>query len=82
LVAGNSLQGKLGLPQLGRRPAIVAVLMLACEEREAGRGGTARLKTFLLRVPLLWLIAEHGTSWAAGHSLAAPLESVAPSFRH
>jgi len=51
---------------LGSGPAIVAVLMVACEEREAGRGGTARLKTFLLLVPLLWLIVLLGTSWATG----------------
>jgi hypothetical protein len=51
---------------LGGGPAIVAVLMVACEEQEAGRSRTARLKTFLLLLPLLWLVVVLCTSWATG----------------
>jgi len=51
---------------LGGGPAIVALLMVASEEHEAGRNGTARLRAFLLLAALLWLILVLDTSWTAG----------------
>lgn len=51
------------LLHLGGGPAIIAVLMAAGGKREAA---AARLWSFLLLVPLLWLIQVFGTSWATG----------------